>query len=67
MCFKFKEKTINPIVQVNLIDDDSKVAFALGLLASNTKKEVCDGIIYFLYKRKYIKRKVHRVIYDTMY
>jgi len=53
MCFKFKEKTINPIVQVNLIDDDSKVAFALGLLAS-TKKEVCDGIIIFLYIKENI-------------
>jgi hypothetical protein len=27
MCLKFKEKIINPFAQVNLIDDDSGIAF----------------------------------------
>jgi hypothetical protein len=52
MCFKFKEKIINPIVQVNLIDDDSKVAFELGLLAFNTKREVCDGTKTFFFNKE---------------
>ncbi len=51
MCCKFKEKYINPIVQVNLIDNDSKFAFELGLLASNTKREICDGIKTFSFSK----------------
>jgi hypothetical protein len=41
MCWKFKEEIINPFALVNLIDDDSNIAFELSLLASNIKREVC--------------------------
>jgi len=37
-----------------LSDDDSKVAFELGLLAFNTKKEVCDGIKTFFFLKENI-------------
>jgi len=48
MCLKFKEEIRNPFARVNLIDDDSKIAFELFLFASNMKREVCNVLDFFL-------------------
>jgi hypothetical protein len=48
MCFKFKEEITNPSAPINLIDDDSGVAFELSLFASNKKKKVCGVLDPFL-------------------
>jgi hypothetical protein len=41
MCLKFREEIRNPFAPINLIDDDSRIAFELSLFASNMKREVC--------------------------
>jgi hypothetical protein len=58
MCLKLKEKITNPFALVNLIGDDSRIAFELLLFTSNIKKEVCGVLNYFLYFQiKYEERK----------
>jgi hypothetical protein len=47
-CLKFKEEIINSSAPVNLINDDSKIAFELSLFASNIKREVCGVLDSFL-------------------
>jgi hypothetical protein len=47
MCLKFKEKTINPLSQVNLIDDDFRIA--LEFFCSNIEREVCAILDSFLF------------------
>ncbi len=48
MCLKRKEKVINPLAQVNLIDDNFGIAFELIFFAINIKKEVCDVLELFI-------------------
>jgi len=51
MCLKCIVKFTNPHAQVNLIDDNFKIAFELFLFATNIKKEVCDVLeFFFLFK-----------------
>jgi hypothetical protein len=40
MCLKCKEEVINPLAQVNLIDDDFGIAFELFLFAINVKQDM---------------------------
>jgi hypothetical protein len=47
MCLKCSENFTNPRAQVNLIDDDFKIAFELFLFATNIRKEVCDVLESF--------------------
>jgi hypothetical protein len=62
VCLKFKEEIINPSAPINLIDDDSKIAFELFLFASNIKREVCSVLDYFLsFLRKFEERKAHNM------
>jgi hypothetical protein len=42
MCLKYKEEITNPPTPVNLINDDSEIAFELSLFVINIKKEICD-------------------------
>jgi hypothetical protein len=44
MRLKFREKFTNRYAPINLIDDDSRIAFELSLYASNITREVC-GIL----------------------
>jgi hypothetical protein len=48
MCLKCREEVTNPHAIVNLIDDDSKIAFELLLFDINIKKEVCGVLESFL-------------------
>jgi hypothetical protein len=48
MCLKCREEVTNPLAQVNLIDDDFRIAFELTLFAINIKKKVCDVLELFL-------------------
>jgi hypothetical protein len=57
MCLKFKEKIINPYALVNLIDDDSKIAFELSLFASNIRREVCSVLDFFFSFLKKLKKE----------
>jgi hypothetical protein len=58
MCLKCKEVT-NPLAQVNLIDDDCKIAFELFLFVTNIKKEICDVLVSSIsfFKSLYEERK----------
>jgi hypothetical protein len=47
MCLKCKEKVTNPLAQVSLIDDDSRIALELSLFATNIKKEICGVLESF--------------------
>jgi len=55
----FKEETMNPLLKVNLINNDSRFALELALLVFNIKKKVCDVLESFLKKNKYEERNVH--------
>jgi hypothetical protein len=47
----------------NLMEDESSLAKALALLASNIRKEVC-GVLYsfFSFLKKYEKNKAHNMV-----
>ncbi len=49
MSSKCTEEVTNPLTQVTLIGDDSRIAFELlSLFAINIKKEICDVLESFL-------------------
>ncbi len=50
---------MNPLLKVNLINNDSRFALELALLVFNIKKKVCDVLESFLRKFKYEERNVH--------
>jgi hypothetical protein len=58
MCLKCREEVINPPIQVNLIDDDSKIIFELFLFATKIKKEVCGVLESILSKKNYEKKNL---------
>ncbi len=43
------EKIISPLVQVNLIDDASKIVFEFAFKIFNIEKENCDILYFFFY------------------
>jgi hypothetical protein len=57
MCLKFKENVTNPLIQINLINDDLKVVFELALLTSNIKEKiVVSKIIFLFFSKKDVKK-----------
>jgi hypothetical protein len=64
MCLKLREEIRNPFALVNLISDDSRITFELFLFTSNTRREVCGVLDYFLsFQKKYEERKTHNMFF----
>ncbi len=57
MCLKLQEEIRNLFAPINLIGDDSKIAFELFLFTSNIRREVCGVLDYFLFLKKNMKKK----------
>ncbi len=63
MCLKFKEDIINPSTPINLINDDSRIAFELFcVLSTLEKKFAVFWILFFLFLKKIEKRETHNTL-----